>query len=122
MRVAIIGSRDYVYLNRVRAFVNSLPEGTEVVSGGAWRVDQTAENCARARGLKVHSIPVDKIGLPEYGTEESRIEYGRRAYARNQKIVDFADFVVAFWDGYSGGTRDTIEKARTQEKLFEVFK
>jgi transposase len=121
MKIAIVGSRDYARLNRVREYVAALPEGTTVVSGGAKGVDQTAENCARARGLRVESVPVDKVGLPPFGSDESRVEYARRAYARNQKIVDFADFVVAFWNGYSGGTKNTIDRAREQDKLLEIL-
>lgn len=54
-RVAIVGSRDYPALGEVTAYVESLPAGTVVVSGGTRGVDQTAEKAARARGLTVVS-------------------------------------------------------------------
>jgi predicted Rossmann fold nucleotide-binding protein DprA/Smf involved in DNA uptake len=43
-RVAIIGSRDYPDLERVRAYVRRLPTGTVFISGGARGVDSAAEN------------------------------------------------------------------------------
>ncbi len=121
MKLAIVGSRGFRRLDLVRNYVEALPEDTVVVSGGARGVDQAAENVAYARKMKVHSVPVDRVGLPPFGTEESRIEFGKRAYARNQKIVDYADLVVAFWDGMSRGTADTMDRARVQDKLLEVI-
>jgi hypothetical protein len=40
-------------------------------------------------------------------------KHGKAAgFIRNQEIVDNCDFVVAFWDGASRGTKDTIDRAR----------
>lgn len=109
-RVAIVGSRDYPYLGLVREFVNSLPLHVEVVSGGARGVDRTAEFAARARGLSVRSIPAD------WNT------HGRAAgFLRNTEIVAAADEVVAFWDGRSRGTFDTINKARAAGKPVRII-
>ena len=36
-------------------------------------------------------------------------------------IVGDADVVVAFWDGESSGTNNTIELAREESKLLEVI-
>ena len=33
-------------------------------------------------------------------------------FIRNQLIVDYADVLIAFWDGKSRGTIDTLHKAR----------
>ena len=49
-------------------------------------------------------------------------EYGRKAgMMRNSQIVEKADLVVAFWDGESRGTADTIEKAQLAGKDLKVF-
>jgi len=34
-----------------------------------------------------------------------------RAAERNQRLIDQADALVAFWDGASQGTRRTVERA-----------
>lgn len=97
-RLAIIGSRDYPtrLLPRVTDLVKQQPPGTVIVTGGAAGVDEQAERAARAFGYKVLVIPVDTAGLPE-DSEERRIEFGKRAYARNTRIIETSDRVAAFW-------------------------
>ena len=98
-RIAVIGSRDFANMALVRAFIASRPLANTIISGAARGVDTIAELAARARGLAVISIPAN------WAT-------GRAAgMVRNQKVVDAADAVVAFWDGKSTGTRDAITKA-----------
>lgn len=109
MHVAIVGSREWPEPERVKAYVDSLPEGTVVVSGGAKGVDTWAEEAAKARGLEVMIFPAD------WKT------YGKRAgMIRNQQIVLAADEVVAFHDGTSKGTAHTIKMARGMKKLGAV--
>jgi hypothetical protein len=96
VKVAIIGSRDYPRLPAVTAYVRSLPPDTLIVSGGAPGVDVHAARAARAFGYKLVEAPVDTAGLPD-DPDERRIEYAKRAYARNAWIVAYADEVVAFW-------------------------
>lgn len=108
-RVAIVGSRDYPDLNDVHRYVESLPENTIVVSGGAQGVDKRAENAARFYGLPFLIIP-------------ARWEHGRGAgFIRNQLIVAAADRVVAFWDGKSKGTKHTIDIAHSDGKPVQVY-
>lgn len=111
--VAIVGSREYPDLELVRQFVRRLaakyPEAT-LVSGGAQGVDQAAEAEAQRVGLKT------LIFLAEWE------RYGRSAgFRRNSTIVDNADVVVAFWDGYSRGTLDTIRKAAAAKKNLFIY-
>lgn len=108
-KVAIVGSRKYPALERVRQYVAQLPPGTIVVSGAAAGVDATAEQAARERGLQVESYPADWSA-------------GRLAgFQRNSVIVSAADEVVAFWHERSGGTLDTIMKARKAGKPVLIF-
>jgi predicted Rossmann fold nucleotide-binding protein DprA/Smf involved in DNA uptake len=99
--VAIVGSRAFSDLESVRRFVQTLPVGTVIVSGGARGVDRCAATAARDHGLRV----------VEYLAQWDR--WGRRAgFIRNQQIVQRCDRLVAFWDGSSSGTRHSIELAR----------
>jgi predicted Rossmann fold nucleotide-binding protein DprA/Smf involved in DNA uptake len=108
--VAIVGSRDYPDLKAVVDYVDTLPEGTVVVSGHARGVDQVAEDAARKRGLHVISLPA-----------EWEI-YGKAAgYRRNEEIVYMADEVVAFYDGKSRGTAHTMRLARNAGKPLTVY-
>ena len=83
MKIAIVGSRDYVDLERVTAYVNSLPDDTELVSGGARGVDRTAEQAAWSRKLTVKCFPAD---WEQYGKEAG--------FIRNQNIVNYADLEI----------------------------
>lgn len=97
--VAIVGSREYPEPERVKALVALLHEEATVVSGGARGVDRAADTAALNRGLMVAEVS-GRGGIPAL-------------FARNTVIVRGSDVVVAFWDGKSNGTRDSIEKALT---------
>lgn len=99
-KIAIVGSRAYPDLEAVTAYVQSLPEGTTIISGGAPGVDQTAEAAAEERGFPVISI------RPDYKTYHNRPRYA--PIARNHTIVKQADAVVVFWDGKSTGSKSVI--------------
>lgn len=98
MKVAVIGSRGL----EVEHLEDYLPEGvTEIVSGGAKGVDTCARNFALRHGLKLTEF------LPEYS------KYGRGApLRRNITIIEYADLVLAFWDGKSRGTKFVIDNCK----------
>lgn len=110
MNIAIVGSRDYQHLERVRSFVRTLPPNTVVVSGGARGVDTVAEETAKEVGLKT------AILRPDWG------RFGKVAgFMRNESIVLNSDRVVAFWDGKSKGTRNTISLAQKSGKTLTII-
>ena len=106
MKVAVIGSRNLTVEN----LGQYLPEETtEIVSGGAKGVDTCAIEYALAKGLKLTEF------LPEYQ------RYGRGApLKRNLQIIDYADCVLAFWDGQSRGTKFVIEHCKAQNKPVRI--
>jgi len=121
-----------------------------VVSGGAHGVDTRAENTGRVLGMAVISYRVSERNdgwfvvekwvydprarswdlFPVYnptarsGTSRPAVfrTFGSAAYWRNGLIVNDSDGVIAFWDGKSNGTRDSIEKAREAGNLLEVYR
>jgi hypothetical protein len=77
------------------------PDCTEIVSGGAKGIDALAAAYAKEKGFTL------TVFLPEYG------RYGRAApILRNRRIVEYADAVIAFWDGVSRGTRSVIDSCQ----------
>jgi hypothetical protein len=103
-RIAIVGSRDFKQPHKVRQLLDSLPDETIVISGGARGVDSWAVERARERGLAV------EVFEPDWKT------WGRSAgYKRNVTIVSNADVIVAFWNG-SRGTQHTVGLARKVRK------
>ena len=107
MKLAIIGSRNLHVKNIERYILDGV---TEIVSGGAKGVDRDAEDFAKSSNLKI------TVFLPEYE------KYGRGApIVRNKQIVDYADEVLAFWDGSSRGTYSVIEYCRKIGKKVNVI-
>ena len=111
VKVAIVGSRHFPELERVRTFVGSLPADATVVTGGASGVDAAAGEAARERQLGLIKLP------PRF--EESS-DPGASA-RRNQQLVDAAEVLVAFWDGESAGTRKTVQRALDSGREVHVF-
>ncbi len=111
MRVAIVGSRHFSDLGRVTEYVKSLPARASIITGSASGVDATATKAAREKDVSVQVIPAsfDELADPA------------RAAARNQRLVDACDVLVAFWDGRSQGTRTTVERALDSGKEVHVF-
>jgi predicted Rossmann fold nucleotide-binding protein DprA/Smf involved in DNA uptake len=111
MKVAIVGSRHYPDLPRVTDYVGSLPASWSVVTGSAAGVDATAARAARERGLPVRVL----------GASFEEVRDADAAAERNRRLVDACDVLVAFWDGASGGTRRTIDRALDAGRELHVF-
>ena len=107
MKVAIIGSRGI----NIENLGDYLPEGTdEIVSGGAKGVDTCAREYANTHGINLTEF------LPQYKL------YGRGApLKRNLQIIEYADTVLAFWDGESKGTAYVIENCKKLSKEARVI-
>jgi hypothetical protein len=106
MRIAIIGSRSIKEYD-ISKYVS---EGDEIVSGGAVGVDACAADHAKENGIKM------TVFLPQYD------KYGRAApIIRNRKIVDYADKVIAVWDGSSRGTLSVIKYTKLKGKECQLI-
>ena len=106
MRVAVIGSRN-LQIHGLAAYLP--PQTTELISGGAVGVDTCVKQYAADAGLKLTEI------LPDYR------RYGKSApLKRNDRIIESADLVIAFWDGMSRGTEYVIRECRKRGVAVEV--
>ena len=106
MKIAIVGSRD-ITVTDIGRYIS---DGEEIVSGGAAGVDCCAAEYAKEKGIKL------TVFLPQYE------RYGRAApIVRNKQIVDYADKVVAFWNGISKGTLSVIKYAEKTGKPCSVI-
>lgn len=109
MKTIIAGSRtitDYQLLCDILDGINI--QISEVVSGQARGVDQMGE-CYAVE----HDIPVRKFpALWDI--------HGKRAgYIRNAEMADYAECLIALWDGSSRGTKHMIDSAT--KKGLKVF-
>ncbi len=97
MRVAIVGSRQCKNI-LVSDIIKFIPSNcSEIVSGGAYGIDSLAADAAQKLGIRLTEF------LPDYDL------FGKSApIVRNTQIVKNCDYLLAFWDYKSRGTRYTI--------------
>lgn len=108
MKVAIVGSRKIVVEN-LEQYIPS--NTTEIISGGAKGIDTCAKQYAQKKSLRYIEF------LPEYNV------FGKAApLIRNDKIIDYADIVIAIWDGKSKGTKYVIDQCIKLHKQIEIHR
>ena len=108
MKVAVIGSRSITNFD-LGAF---LPEGTtELVSGGAPGVDTVAQRYADQTGIPI------TVFRPRYDKYPPKIA----PLKRNIEIIEYADLVLAFWDGKSRGTKFVIDNCKKLGREYKLF-
>ena len=102
MKTIIAGSRNITKYTTVEKGINQLPITiTEVVSGTARGVDRLGEQWAEKNNIPVKKFPANWD------------KHGKRAgYLRNAEMAEYADALVAFWDGESRGTEHMINLAK----------
>lgn len=101
MKIIIAGSRGIADFSIVlEAIEKSGFDISEVVSGGAAGVDRLGERFSKTDGLPLKVFPADWD------------KYGKSAgYIRNEQMADYADGLIAVWDGVSRGTKHMIDSA-----------
>lgn len=104
MKVIIAGGRDfdnYDLLFQKCDKLLSRQNEIEIVSGCAKGADKLGEKYANEKGYKIKRFPAD-WNL-----------HGKSAgYIRNKEMADYADALIAFWNGQSKGTKHMIEIAK----------
>jgi hypothetical protein len=103
MIVAVVGSRTFADYEAMKRTLSEL-DVSGIVSGGARGADKLAERYADEEKIPITVLKPDWSKGRGAGKE------------RNSDIVVAAQTVVAFWDGKSPGTKDTIAKARAANK------
>jgi hypothetical protein len=106
LKIGVVGSRGF---NDYKLLKDTLDKYLDsvylIVSGGAKGADQLGEKWANENGIKT------LIFKPEWD------KFGKVAgFLRNKDIVDHSDIIIAFWDGMSRGSEDTIKQAKKAGK------
>lgn len=109
MKVIIAGCRNFHnYKTLLDAISESGFEITEVVCGGATGVDALGEKWAKEHNIPIKYFPADWD------------KWGKAAGPkRNKQMSEYADALIALWDGMSRGTNNMVFYA-TKNKL-KVF-
>lgn len=116
MKTIIAGSRDLGSMDLIAsaALAAMFREDiyiSEVVSGGCRGVDVAGEQWAASQGISINRFPAD------WKT------HGRAAGPmRNRQMAEYADALIAIWDGKSKGTKNMIEEAHKAGLVVYVHK
>lgn len=110
VKVIIAGSRHFNNYNLVEETIEKLGlEIDEVVYGGAPGADYMGLLWARKHKVKV------KTFLAEWS-----VYGGAAGPLRNKQMAEYGDYLLAFWDGKSKGTKSMINEMRKKGKHGEV--
>lgn len=124
IKIAFIGSRNYKHLERVDQKIdfyahiqhqhNQWDDDVKIIiiAGGATGVDKRAIARAKEMGLATN----DKDYTPNFSDGYDVGKY----FERNDRLVDDAKKVEAFWDGKSRGTYYGIDRCMRTRKRYEV--
>ena len=114
MKLIIAGSRTFTdYKKLTEACDQFLQDQTniEIVSGAYYRGgDKLGEQYAAEKGFPIKQFPADWK------------RYGRAAGPkRNEQMANYADALIAFWDGKSRGTKNMINQAIQQNLKVKII-
>jgi len=122
MKVIIAGGRDFndyeLLVRKCNKILRNIKD-VEVISGKQKTIDKEGneygadflgERYAESKGYKIKSFPY----LKQYGRAGGPM--------RNEQMADYADALIAFWDGGSRGTADMIERAKSHGLKIRVIK
>lgn len=114
-KLAIIGSRNFKDYELLCAEIAKLPKPSTIVSGGANGADSLGKRYADEFGIPTTIFPA--IWHPQ--GEDGPMDKGA-GMKRNTDIINTADAILAFWDGDSTGTIDSINKGLMAKKHVKI--
>lgn len=104
-KVIVAGSRDFddypLLCWKLDRLLAQKMGDVEIVCGKARGADSLGEQYAKERGIPVRYFPADWRTLGQSA-----------GYQRNIQMAQYADALIAFWDGQSKGTKHMIDTAR----------
>ena len=104
MKLAVIGSRKFKDMDLMYEHIKCLKPSV-IISGGAKGADTLAKHYAQENNLQ----------MIEYKADWKK--FGRAAgVIRNKTIIESAEHILAFWDGKSPGTKNSIDYANKLSK------
>lgn len=120
-KVLITGSRQNyeIFLPRItKGLLNVFMSYSSIIVGDAKGVDAVIVRKCNEMGIPYTCYGISRMGRnPEsygnYKQVEGASNYGKGAYFyRDEVMVELSDVCVAFWNGFSKGTKHTYDYAR----------
>jgi len=129
MRLAVVGSRDfnnYDLLKEILDYVHNLKEVTMFVSGGAKGADKLGERWADENNIPKEIYPAEWNNLDDEPCIIKYNSYGKpynclAGHNRNELIVKNSDKIIAFYNGISKGTANTIKLCEEHKKTCKII-
>ena len=116
-KLIVAGGRDFndaALMARVLidwADIDYADSAISIVSGMARGADALGYQFATTNGVRVYEFPAHWD------------DFGKRAgVIRNKQMGDFADGLLAFWDGQSSGTDHMIKYMRSLSKVVHIIR
>jgi len=112
LKLGVVGSRNFSDYSLMKEKLDEIKKQTDtliIASGGSKGADSLAEKYALENGLKCVVFVAE---WDRYAKASGMI--------RNRKIVDYSDELIAFYDGRSPGTKNTIMLANQSNKKIKV--
>lgn len=113
IRIGIVGSREFnnqKLFDETMSLIKKKYNISTVVTGGARGADQMAINWANKE--KIQKL----IFLPSW-----KLYQKRAGIIRNGDIINHSDFLIAFWNGTSPGTKNSIERAKKKDIPIQII-
>ena len=113
MKVIIAGGRDFDNYNLLKEKCNNILSNAtniEIVEGGAKGADTLGKRYGREKEYLIVTFPAN---WDEHGKAAGVI--------RNRQMAEYADCLIAFFDGKSRGTKNIIEEARKRNLKIRVI-
>lgn len=116
MKLAVVGSRGFKDKERLFSILSKNRENIKlIVSGNASGPDTFAVEWAQKYGVPYLVFP------PLWHNPDTGVFDKGAGFKRNGKIIDACDEVLAFWDGESKGTSNSIEWAKKKNKPIQII-
>ena len=114
MRIIVAGGRDFNSYEMLEKELKSIidtnkNENIEIVSGGARGADTLGIKFAKENNIPIKFFPAL---WDQYGKSAGMI--------RNKQMAEYGDFLLAFWDGESHGTKNMIKTMKEMNKHGKV--
>ena len=126
MKVIIAGSRSIIDFETIKKAIGCCPFSIlEVVSGGAKGVDILGEKYAEGKRIPVKVFKPLWKDLEAHGAVVRNNAYGKynakAGLDRNEQMGDYADGLIAVWDGQSTGTQHMIKYMKKLGKKVFIY-
>ena len=114
MKIIIAGGRNFTDYKKICQICDQLLQdqtNIEIVSGAYYKgADKLGEQYAKEHNYPIKQFPANWK------------QYGKAAGPkRNEQMANYANALIAFWDGNSKGTRNIIELAKSRSLKVKVL-